>query len=46
MNRSQREENIHAVGRLVTKHEGLLRQAQDGAERLLELREQHAFLGW
>ena len=46
MSRRQREENIHAVGRLVTKHSGLLRQAQDAAKRLAELQEQHPFLEW
>lgn len=46
MSRRHREENIHAVGRMVTKHSGLLRQAEDAAKRIIELREQHPFFGW
>lgn len=46
MSKWQREENIHAIGRLVTKHEGLLRQALSAKERMTELRGQHPFLTW
>lgn len=46
MSRRQREETIYAVGKLVTKHEGGLRQAQDAAKRLIELQAAHPFLTW